>query len=38
MIHPHTELRFISEQVGHGVLATQIIPRGTMVYVKDRLI
>lgn len=35
MIHPATELRFISEEVGYGVFATQRIPRGTLVWVLD---
>ncbi|MTB52423.1 SET domain-containing protein [Lewinella sp. W8] len=37
MIHPNTELKFISEQVGYGVFATLDIPEGTIVYVKDSL-
>lgn len=37
MIHPNTELRFISEQIGYGVFATTNIPEGTIVYVKDSL-
>lgn len=37
MIHPHTELVFINEQVGYGVFATIDIPEGTIVYVKDSL-
>ncbi len=37
MIHPDTELRFISEQLGYGVFATSLIPEGTIVYVKDSL-
>jgi uncharacterized protein len=32
MIHPHTELRFISDEVGHGVFATRPIPKGTIVW------
>lgn len=32
MIHPHTELKFISPEIGHGVFATQFIPRGTVVW------
>lgn len=32
MIHPHTELRFIDEEVGYGVVATQSIPRGTLTW------
>jgi len=37
MIHPHTELRFISEDIGHGVIATQFIPAGTITWVLDKL-
>ena len=25
MIHPHTELKYISPEMGHGVVATQFI-------------
>ena len=35
MIHPHTELRFINETIGYGVVATQLIPRGTITWVRD---
>jgi hypothetical protein len=35
MIHPHTELRFINEKIGYGVVATQLIPRGTITWVRD---
>ncbi|MDQ3191918.1 MAG: SET domain-containing protein [Bacteroidota bacterium] len=37
MIHPHTEIRFINEIVGHGVVATKFIPKGTITWVKDKL-
>ena len=37
MIHPHTALRHINDFVGYGVFATQLIPQGTIVYVKDSL-
>lgn len=37
MLHPDTELRFISEEVGHGVVATRRIPEGTITWVQDRL-
>lgn len=37
MMHPNTELRFISEKVGHGVVATRDIPRGTITWVQDPL-
>jgi hypothetical protein len=35
MIHPHTELRFINDKIGYGVVATQMIPRGTITWVRD---
>ncbi|WP_415035703.1 SET domain-containing protein [Flavobacterium sp.] len=37
MIHPDTEIRFISEQVGYGVVATKLIPKGTITWVQDEL-
>ncbi|MCC5945927.1 MAG: SET domain-containing protein-lysine N-methyltransferase [Bernardetiaceae bacterium] len=37
MIHPNTELRFISSAIGYGVFAVSFIPKGTIVYVKDSL-
>ena len=37
MIHPRTELKFINDHVGQGVFATDNIPEGTIVYVKDSL-
>ncbi|WP_455170457.1 SET domain-containing protein [Aegicerativicinus sediminis] len=37
MIHPHTELRFINEEIGHGVVATKFIPAGTITWVHDKL-
>ena len=37
MIHPKTELRFLNDTVGYGVFATDFIPEGTIVYVKDSL-
>ena len=37
MIHPHTELRHVSPEIGVGVFATAPIPTGTLVYVKDAL-
>lgn len=37
MIHPHTELRFISNEVGYGVVATKPIPSGTITWVYDKL-
>lgn len=37
MIHPHTELRFINDTIGYGVVATQLIPKGTVTWVHDTL-
>jgi hypothetical protein len=37
MIHPHTELQFISDEIGHGVVATRKIPAGTITWVLDPL-
>jgi uncharacterized protein len=37
VIHPNTELQFISQAIGYGVFATTAIPKGTIVYVKDVL-
>lgn len=37
MIHPDTELRFINEQIGYGVVALRPIPRGTITWVLDKL-
>ena len=37
MLHPDTELRFISDAVGYGVVATRLIPRGTITWVGDDL-
>jgi len=37
MIHPNTELRFIDAEIGHGVVATQFIPQGTITWVQDEL-
>jgi hypothetical protein len=37
VIHPATELRFIDETIGYGVVATRRIPRGTITWAKDDL-
>lgn len=37
MIHPHTELRYINDEVGFGVFATKFIPKGTIVWALDDL-
>ena len=36
MLHPHTEVRLINQQIGHGVFATTRIPKGTAVWVRDQ--
>lgn len=37
MIHPDTELKFISNEIGYGVVATKFIPAGTITWVLDKL-
>lgn len=37
MLHPSTELRFVNQTVGNGVFATEPIPKGTIVWVRDPL-
>ncbi|GAB4578264.1 MAG: hypothetical protein Fur0022_09980 [Anaerolineales bacterium] len=37
MIHPDVELRLVSPEVGHGLFATRLIPKGTITYVDDPL-
>lgn len=37
MIHPKTELKFISNEIGHGVVATAFIPAGTITWALDKL-
>lgn len=37
MIHPSTRLGFIDEDVGYGVFATELIPRGTFTWILDPL-
>ena len=37
MMHPDTELRYINEDIGHGVVATRDIPKGTITWVQDKL-
>lgn len=32
MIHPSTEIRYISEDIGHGLVATAFIPKGTITW------
>ncbi|MCB0585223.1 MAG: SET domain-containing protein [Phaeodactylibacter sp.] len=37
MIHPHTRIQFINDEIGYGVFATHFLPKGTITYVKDSL-
>ncbi|MFD0977478.1 SET domain-containing protein [Salinimicrobium gaetbulicola] len=37
MMHPDTELRFINEEMGYGVVAKKFIPKGTITWVQDEL-
>lgn len=37
MIHPDTELRYINDTVGYGVVATKLIPKGTITWALDQL-
>ncbi len=36
-MHPDTEVRFISEEIGYGVVAKKLIPKGTITWVQDEL-
>jgi hypothetical protein len=37
MIHPHTEVRFISPEKGYGIIALKRIPKGTITWCVDPL-
>ena len=37
MIHPAAELRYVSEAIGLGVFARELIPRGTITWARDSL-
>lgn len=37
MMHPHTRVQFIGDEVGQGVVATAFIPKGTVTWVQDPL-
>lgn len=37
MIHPSTKVQYINDQIGWGVFATDFIPMGTIIYIKDEL-
>jgi hypothetical protein len=37
LIHPDSELRFVSASIGYGLFATRLIPQGTITWVGDPL-
>lgn len=37
MMHPDTNLKWVNDEIGFGVFATRLIPKGTAVYVRDAL-
>lgn len=37
MIHPKTEIKLISKEIGYGVIATEFIPAGTITWALDAL-
>lgn len=37
MLHPYTELKFVSPEIGYGIFATALIPKGSITWVKDEL-
>ena len=37
MIHPNSKIAFISKEVGFGVVATELIPAGTITWALDKL-
>ena len=37
MIHPDTEIKYINKEKGYGVVATKLIPKGTITWVQDDL-
>ena len=37
MIHPDTEVRYINDKIGYGVIATKFIPKGTITWALDKL-
>lgn len=36
-MHPDTEVQFINDEIGYGVVATKVIPKGTITWVQDEL-
>ncbi len=37
MIHPTTELKYVNEEIGYGVVTTAFIPAGTITWALDKL-
>lgn len=37
MLHPHTRIQHISDDMGYGIFATKKIPAGAITYIKDAL-
>jgi hypothetical protein len=37
MIHPDTEIRQVSPQIGCGIFAKKFLPMGTIIYIRDPL-
>ena len=37
MIHPHTKLAYINDDVSYGVIATSLIKKGTIIWALDEL-
>ena len=37
MIHPYTELQYINNEIGYGVVAKEFIPKGSITWVLDKL-
>ena len=37
MLHPHTQLAFIDDTIGHGIVANKLIKKGTITWVLDDL-
>ena len=37
MMHPDTRLKWISDEKGFGVVATRLIPKGTITWVQDEM-
>ena len=37
LIHPHSELRYVSDAIGYGLFATRLIPKGTITWAGDSL-